>query len=76
MYNKLVAKVNAIDTSGFILKPKYDTHKSDLEMKIPDSSRLVKKTDYNAKTTEIEDKIPSITGLATIAALTTVEKST
>ena len=32
-----------------------------------------KKTDYNAKTTKIEGKTPSITGLATIAALTVVE---
>ena len=27
MYNKLVTKVNAIDTSGFVLKTKYDTDK-------------------------------------------------
>ena len=30
-YNKLVAKVNNIDTSGFVLKTKYDTDKSELE---------------------------------------------
>ena len=40
---KLVAKVNSIDTSGFVLKTKYDTDKSDLEKKIPDTSGLVKK---------------------------------
>ena len=34
---------------------------------------LLKKTDYNAKITEIESKIPSISGLATTAALPTVE---
>ena len=34
---------------------------------------LLKKTDYKAKMTEIEGKIPSISGLATNAALTTVE---
>ena len=72
-YDKLVAKVNSIDTSGFVLKTKYDTDKSELENKIPDTSGLVKKTDYNAKITEIEGKIPSISGLATNAALTTVE---
>ena len=33
MYNKLIAKVNNIDTSGFVLKTKYDTDKSDLEKK-------------------------------------------
>ena len=73
VYDKLVAKVNSIDTSGFVLKTKYDTDKSELENKIPDTSGLVKKTDYNAKITEIEGKIPSISGLATNAALTTVE---
>ena len=32
-----------------------------------------KKTDFNAKITEIEGKTPSISGLATISALTAVE---
>ena len=41
MYEKLVAKVNNIDTSGFVLKSKYDTEKSDLETKTPDTSGLV-----------------------------------
>ena len=27
VYDKLVAKVNSIDTSGFVLKTKYDTDK-------------------------------------------------
>ena len=58
--NKLVTKVDNIDTSGFVLKTKYDTDKSELENKIPDSSGLVKKTDYNTKITEIEGKIPDI----------------
>ena len=30
VYDKLVAKVNNIDTSGLVLKTKYDTDKSDL----------------------------------------------
>ena len=34
VYDKLVAKINNIDISGFILKTKYDTDKSELEMKI------------------------------------------
>ena len=34
---------------------------------------LLKKTDYNSKITAINGKIPSISGLATINALTTVE---
>ena len=49
VYDKLVAKVNNIDTSRFVLKNEYDTDKSELEKKIPDSSGLVKKTDYSAK---------------------------
>ena len=43
VYDKLVAKVNSIDTSGFVLKTKYDTGKSELENKIPDTGGLVKK---------------------------------
>ena len=34
VYDKLVAKINNIDISGFILKTKYDTDKSELEIKI------------------------------------------
>ena len=72
-YDELVAKVNSIDNSGFVLKTKYDRDKSEIENKIPDTSGLVKKTDYNAQINEIEVKIPSISGLATNAALTVVE---
>ena len=72
-YCKLVTEVNNVDTSGFVLKTKYDTDKSELEKKVPDISKLVKKTDYNAKFSEIESKIPCISGLATKAALTAVE---
>ena len=54
VYDKLVAKVNSIDTSGFVLKTKYDTDKSELENEIPDTSGLVKKTDYDAKITDLE----------------------
>ena len=46
-YDKLVAKVNSTDT--IVLKTKYDTDKSELENKIPDTSGLVKKTECNAK---------------------------
>ena len=31
MYDKLVATINNIDTSGFVLKANYDRDKSDLE---------------------------------------------
>ena len=79
-YNKLVKKVNGIDTTNFVLKTKYEKDGSDFEdkintvgKKIPDVSDLVKKTTFNAKITEVEDKIPNITGLATSSALTAVE---
>ena len=76
VHENLVTKVNNIYISGFVLKTKYDTDKSDLEKKIcitdkkiPDTNNLVKKT----KVSETESKIPSITGLATTSALTAVE---
>ena len=50
VYDKLVAKVNNIDTSRFVLKANYYTDKLDLEKeisdadkKIPDTSEPVKK---------------------------------
>ena len=73
VYDKLVAKVNGIDTSAFVLKTKYDTDKKELENKTPDTSDLVKKTHCTAKITEIEGKIPSVHSLAKNAALTAVE---
>ena len=71
--DKLVAKVNNIDTSDFVLKTKYSTDKTELENKIPDISNLAKKTDYNTKITELDNKIPDISNLATKTALTMVE---
>ena len=41
LYDKLVTKVDNIDTSGFVLKTKYDMDKSELENKILDTSALV-----------------------------------
>ena len=70
VYDKLVGKVDNIDTTGFVLKNTCDTDKSGLEKKnigtdnkIPDTSGLVKKTDLNGKITEIEDKMPDVSGL-------------
>ena len=74
LHNKLVAKVDNIDTSDFVLKTKYNTDKTKLENKIPDISGLVKKANYNNKITEIENKIPDISNLASKTALTAVEK--
>ena len=84
MNDKLVAKVNNIDISGFFLETKYETDKSNLEKKIsdadkeiPDTSELVKtllkKTNYNAKSSEIKIEIPNTSRLATNSALTAVE---
>ena len=57
VYDKLVAKVNSIDTNAFVLKTEYDTDKSEIENKIPNTSDLVKKPDYNTKITKIEGKV-------------------
>ena len=43
LYNKLVAKVDNVDTSDFVLKTIYNTDKTELENKIPDISSLAKK---------------------------------
>ena len=79
-YDKLVSKVNSINTTNFVSKTKYEKGGSGFEDKIskvdkksPDVSDLVKKTEFNSKVTEVEDKIPSITSSATNSALTAVE---
>ena len=69
VYDKLVAKVNNIDTSDFVLKAKYQTDKTELEKKILNVSNLVEK----AKLTELENKIPDVSSLAVKATLTAVE---
>ena len=73
MYDKLVSKVNNINTSDFVLKTKYSADKKELENKISGISNLVKKTDYNTKITELENKILGISNLATKTALTAVD---
>ena len=40
-YDKLVGKVNNIDTSDFVLKTNYNTDKTELENKVADTSGLV-----------------------------------
>ena len=78
-YNKLVSKVNGMDTTNFVSRTKYENDGSDLEKKISDIDKkitnvsdLVKKNCFNTKVTEIEGKILSISGLATNSALTAV----
>ena len=68
--DKLVAKVNNID---FVLKTKYSTDKTELEIKIPNTSGLVKKIIIILEIIILENKIPDIRNLATKSALTTVE---
>ena len=58
-YFKLVAKVDNVDTSKFLLKTKYDADKLKLENKIPDISNLATKTAL----TTVENKIPSVSDL-------------
>ena len=43
VYDKLVTKVNNIDTSDFVLKTKYQTDKAKLEKEISDITNFVKK---------------------------------
>ena len=61
VYDKLVAKVNNIDTSDFVL-----LEEAELEKKIPNV------TDFVKKLTELENKIPDISNLEK-TALTAVE---
>ena len=56
VYDKVVAKVNNIDSSDFVLKIEYQTDKTELENKIPDVTNFVKKT----KLTELENKIQKL----------------
>ena len=65
----MVAKVNNIDTSDFLLKTNYQADKTESENKVPDVTDFVKTTNL----TELENKIPDVSSLATKTALTTVE---
>ena len=80
MINYIVAKVNGIDTTNFVLNTKYEKDGSAFEdkinkidKKIPDVSDLIKKSYFNSKITKVEGKIPSISRLATSSASTAVE---
>ena len=61
VYDKLVAKVNNVDTTRFFKKTKYEKDGSDcedkinkLDKKIPDVSGLLKKTGLNSEISEVE----------------------
>ena len=72
-YNKLVTKVDNIDTTNFVSRTKYEKDGSGFEdkiskvgKKIPNVSDLVKKkTDFKAKITEVENKILDVSSLIT-----------
>ena len=64
-YDKLVAKVNNIDTSDFVLKTNYQTIKTKLEKKIQDVTDFVEKV----KLTGLKNKTPDISNLATKTVL-------
>ena len=59
--NKLVSKVDNIDTSDFVLKTKYNTDKTELESKIPDVSGFATEAQLNA----VKNKIPRASDLVT-----------
>ena len=66
MHNKLIGKVNNIDTSGFVLQAKYTAKESDLEEKLVIQTKKVilvgllkKKKTHNAKIAKIESLVPS-----------------
>ena len=68
MYDKITTKVNATNTSGFVLNKILINQElrrklMTLAKKIPDTSGLVKKIDYNAEISEIESKMPTIIAL-------------
>ena len=69
VYNKLVAKVDNINTNDFVLKSKHSTDKTELENKIPDVSDLSTKAQLNA----VENKIASTYNIASKSDLTAVE---
>ena len=54
VYNKLAAKVNNTDTSGFVLKTKYQTDKTELQKK------NYNVTDFDAKPSSVNRKITSL----------------
>ena len=53
MYNKLVTKGNNTDTTGFVLKTKYEIDKSNLEKKVSDAEKRVPNTSGLVKKKQI-----------------------
>ena len=59
VYDKLVAKVNNIDTNDFVLKTNNNTDKTELEKEVPNIRNLATKTALTA----VESKIPNFSNL-------------
>ena len=59
VYDKLVAKVNNIDTNDFVLKTNNNTDKTELEKEVPNIRKLATKTALTA----VESKIPNFSNL-------------
>ena len=58
-YDKLVAKVNTIDTTGFVLKTKYGADNSKTEKILKQGSGVANKDELDA----VENKIPDVNNL-------------
>ena len=65
----MVAKVNNIDTSDFVLKTNYNADKTELEKRTPNVTDFVKK----AELTDLKNKILDVSSLATKTALDATE---
>ena len=67
VYDKLGTEINNIETSEFVLKTKYQIHKTELEKEIPGVTDFVKKTKLTKleKTalTAVENKIADVSSL-------------
>ena len=59
VYDKLVAKVNNIDTNDFVLKTNNNTDKTELEKEVRNIRNLATKTALTA----VESKIPNFSNL-------------
>ena len=75
-YNKLVIKVDNIDTTNFVSKIKYDSEIGDLKLKIPDTSGLLQTSVFNSEITEVENKIPDVKNLAIKNDISSLVKKT
>ena len=55
VHDKLVNKVNAIDTIGFVSKTQYNTDKLDLEKEIDDADKTIPDTSARTSDTSVSN---------------------